>query len=60
MSKFVPINENDFSLFGAELSGHEFEYFCKHMGAFRRMFEEEVRLICCFFVLPLISYGNSV
>ncbi|XP_046855666.1 uncharacterized protein LOC124448741 [Xenia sp. Carnegie-2017] len=41
MSKFVPINENDFSLFGAELSGHEFEYFCKHMGAFRRMFEEE-------------------
>ncbi|CAB4021365.1 Hypothetical predicted protein, partial [Paramuricea clavata] len=41
MLKRIPISSNDFSLFDAELNSYEYEYFCKHIGAFKRFMQEE-------------------
>ena len=47
MTTRVPISNNDFGLFDAELNNYEYEYFFKHIGAFKRFMQEEVGFLVC-------------
>ena len=50
MTKRLAISSNDFGLFDGELNSYEYEYFCKHIGAFKRFMQEEVSVRYSYFV----------
>ena len=40
--RHIKLEQDDHSMFDLELSPVEFEFFQKHLGAFKRMWQEQV------------------
>lgn len=42
--KKLTFSMHDFGMFDGELSAHEYEFFWKHTGAFKRLMKDEVSM----------------